>query len=215
MVGFDAHFVMLAFRPAIPTSADCPKERVRKLLDDLQQAGERILIPTPALTEFLVHAENAGSKYLEEIQKSSRFRIAGYNVRAAVEVASIIKAAVTRREKRDGTRDTWAKVNFDRQIVGIAKAEGCHILYSDDPSVKKFAAKIGLKVRTLAECNLPQSPHPLFDGVLDEEESTTTGTSKNSAGLPADGTGSTGNEASTTKEKGTKKPKPAEIGGLT
>lgn len=73
MVGFDAHFVMLALRPAIPASVDHAKERVLKLLADLQTANERIVVPTPALMEFLVHAEAAGPRYLDEIQKSSRF----------------------------------------------------------------------------------------------------------------------------------------------
>jgi len=36
MVGFDAHFVMLALRPAIPASVDHAKDRVLNLLDELQ-----------------------------------------------------------------------------------------------------------------------------------------------------------------------------------
>ena len=203
MVGFDAHFVMLAFRPAIPASVDRAKERVLKLLDDLQQANERILIPTPALTEFLVHAESAGPRYLDEIQKSSRFRIAPYNLKAAVEVAGRIAAAVTKKDKRDGTRDIWAKVNFDRQIVGIAKAEGCHTLYSDDPGVKKFAEKLGLKVVALADLAVPQSKHPLFDKLEEEDAKKAKGqtrSSENTSGLQSDGSSGTGNATGTKKE---------------
>src|SRR5437870_2623147 len=125
MVGFDAHFVMFALCPAIPASVDHAKERVLNLLQQLQDAKERIVVPTPALTEFLVPAESAGPRYLDELQRSSRFKIAAYSIRAAVEVAAAIEAAVTKKDKRDGTRDSWAKVNFDRQIAGICKVEGC------------------------------------------------------------------------------------------
>jgi len=156
---------MLALRPAIPTAVDHPKERVAKLMSDLQNASEKIVIPTPALTEFLVHAEGAGKGYLDELQKSSRFKIATYGLRAAVEVAAVIEAGVTKKDKRDGTRDTLAKVNFDRQIVGIARVEGCHTVYSDDQGLKKHAQKLGLKVVTLAELDLPPSKHPLFDNI--------------------------------------------------
>jgi hypothetical protein len=130
MVGFDAHFVMLALRPAIPASVDHAKERVLNLLDELQKKGERIVIPTPALTEFLVHAEDAGPRYLDELQRSVRFKLAPYGVRAAVEVAAAIESAVTKKSKKDGSRDTWAKVNFDRQIAGIGESRRVsHDLY--------------------------------------------------------------------------------------
>jgi len=170
MVGFDAHFVMLALRPAIPASVDHAKDRVLNLLDELQKKGERIVIPTPALTEFLVHAEGAGPRYLDELQKSIRFKIAPYGVRAAVEVAAAIESAVTRKSKKDGSRDTWAKVNFDRQIAGIVKVEGCHTMFTDDNGVKNFSERLGLKVIRLEQVELPPSKTPLLDGLEERNE---------------------------------------------
>jgi predicted nucleic acid-binding protein len=169
MVAFDASFAMLALRPAIPASVDHAKDRVVNLLIDLQKAGERIVIPTPALTEFLVHAEAAASEYLDELQKSARFKIAPYGLRAAVEVAVIIEAAITKKDKRDGSRDRWAKVNFDRQIAAIAKVEGAHTIYSDDKDLGKFAVKMGMRVVTLADLPVPPSKTPLFDNLPEEE----------------------------------------------
>jgi predicted nucleic acid-binding protein len=158
MVGFDAHFVMLSLRPSIPASVDNAKERVLLLLEELRLSNEKVVIPTPALTEFLVHAEEAGPRYLDEIQKSSKFKIASYGVRAAIDVAQVIAEAVTRKDKRDGTRDTLAKVNFDRQIAGTCKAEGCHTLYTDDHTLKNFARRLGLRVVTLADLPTPAPP---------------------------------------------------------
>src|SRR5438477_12954036 len=103
MVGFDAHFVMLALYPSIPASVDRAKERVEKLLSDLQQSGERIVIPTPALSEFLVHAGAAGPQYIDTLQKSSKFKIAPFGVRAAIEVASALESAIKKGNKRDGS----------------------------------------------------------------------------------------------------------------
>ena len=163
MVAFDAHFLMLALRSALPTSVDRAKERVEKLLTDLQQSGERIVIPTPALCEFLVHAGTAGPQYIDTLQKSLKFKVAPFSVRAAVEVASAIEIAIKKGNKRGGSKDTWAKVNFDRQIAAIAKVEGCHTIYSDDDGLKKFAERLKLKVVTLAELDLPPSKHPLID----------------------------------------------------
>jgi predicted nucleic acid-binding protein len=219
MVGFDANFLMLALRPGIPASVDDAEERVQKLLADLQQKNERIIIPTPALTEFLVHAEAAGPKYLDEIQKSSRFKIAPYGIKAAVDVALAIEAAVTKKDKRDGTRDTWAKVNFDRQIAAIARVEGCHTLYTDDPGLKNFAQKIGLKVIALAQLDLPPSavPPPLIQQMMShEEKQKASSTNPNSVGLQRDGAGRTGDTAETkeAKQEQTEKPKPTNEGGL-
>jgi hypothetical protein len=42
MVGFDAHFVMLALRPAIPASVDHAKDRVLNLLDELQKKANAL-----------------------------------------------------------------------------------------------------------------------------------------------------------------------------
>lgn len=205
MVGFDANFLMLALRPGIPASVDDAEERVHKLLADLQFRGERIIVPTPALTEFLVHAEAAGPKYLEEIQKSSRFKIAPYGIKAAVDVALAIAAAITRKDKRDGTRDTWAKVKFDHQIAAIAKAEGCHTIYTDDPGLKNFAQKIGLKVVTLAQLDLPPSavPPPLIQQMMShEEKQKASSANPNTTGLQTDSTSSAGDKAGAKEEEG-------------
>lgn len=203
MIGFDAHFVMLALRPAVPASVDHAKDRVLHLLEQLQSAKERIVIPTPALTEFLVHAEAAAPGYLDELQHSSRFKIAPFGIRAAVEVAAEIEAAVVKKDKRDGTRDTWAKVNFDRQIAGICKVEGCHTIYTDDSGLKKFSEKLGLKVVGLDDLDLPPKavPPPLIQQMMDhEDEQKASAPAANSAGLQPNGAGSTGDETGA-KEK--------------
>jgi predicted nucleic acid-binding protein len=207
MVAFDAHFVMLALRPAIPASVDRAKDRVTNLVADLQKRGERILVPMPALTEFLVHAGTAGQSYLEELQKSSKFRLAPYGLRAAVEVASAIETAVKKGSKKDGSKSTWAKVNFDRQIAAIAKVEGADVLYTDDENLRKFADKLGLRVITLEEVPIPPSKTPLLDGLeeIDEPQKTIAGKTEDSPKLLTDGGRSTGDATGAPKASEAKK----------
>jgi hypothetical protein len=117
-----------------------------------------------------VHAGAAGPQYLDTIQKSRRFKVSPFGVRAAVEVAAAIEQAIKKGSKRGGIRATMAKVNFDRQIAAITKVEGCHTLYTDDRDLKTFAESLGLKVYRLADLDLPPSDIPLLEQLEELEE---------------------------------------------
>ncbi len=49
--------------------------RISGLVADLHQARQKIILPTPALSELLVLAGPAGAEYLTKISKASAFRI--------------------------------------------------------------------------------------------------------------------------------------------
>ena len=117
----------------------------------------------PALAEFLVMVGSSGSQYLSEIHKLPRFEIGDFNEKAAIEVSMAIRKALDSlgKEKRDGVKATWAKVNFDRQIVAIAKAKGCSAIYSTDRDVRNLAAKMGLDCIHLADLPLPPDQSPV------------------------------------------------------
>jgi len=165
MVTFDANFALLIWRTDVPASVAKAKERVANLVNEITQSNERIILPTPVLTEILVRAGAAGPQYLQEVTKSFRFKIAPFDTRAAIEVAEMMRKAFGKKDKKDGSRGTWAKVNFDRQIVAISKVESSHTIYSDDTDLGKFARKAGLKVITLRELDIPLSKTPLFDAL--------------------------------------------------
>jgi len=169
MVLFDASFALLIWRPDVPASVGQAKERVAHLVNELHQKQERILIPTPVLTELLVRAGAAGPQYLQELTKSARFRIAPYDTRAAVEVAAVIRDALGKKSKKAGSRSSWAKVKFDWQIAAIGRVEQAHTIYTDDGDLGKFARKMGMTVVTLADLPVPPSKTPLFD-FLDQQE---------------------------------------------
>ena len=86
--------LLLMLRPDTPVPAgpdgipiDRPKERIEYLVQQLDKAKTKIIIPTPALGEALVRAGAAGSQQIiEHLQRYSVFAIEPFDTRAAVEV---------------------------------------------------------------------------------------------------------------------------------
>lgn len=127
------------------------------LLDSLDQAGEKIIVPTPALSEILVLAGQAGPNYLAQLEKGRPFRIVDFDKRAAIQHAAMTASAIHSGDKKEGSSESWAKVKFDRQIVAIAKVEGCSTIYSDDKGVRNFAQRNGMSVIQMAELPMPHT----------------------------------------------------------
>jgi len=126
------------------------RERLELLVESWELAGERILIPTPVLSEFLILAADDGDKYLSEISGTHLFMVEPFDERAAIELAAMNLAIMSRRDKREAKRGagpaTWAKITFDRQLVAIAKSRGVKTIYSDDGGVERFAERYGISV---------------------------------------------------------------------
>lgn len=128
------------------------KARIDHLIKTLEHKGERVVIPTPALSEVLVHADDAAASYLEVLNSKSRFRIAPFDQRAAIELAVIIRDGPTTEDLRVGTGSTRASLKFDRQIVAIARIEDETTIYSD---MTKLGEAFDLKVIRTYELPLP------------------------------------------------------------
>src|SRR5579872_2164713 len=135
MVGFDTTFLTLMFVPHSKHPIPDAKARVEFLLSDLNGRGDQILIPTPALSEILVKSGKARNEIIQKLTKNPRFLIAPFDLRAALELAVMTDAVLSRSDKREGSSATWAKVKFDRQIIAIAKVERVSCIYSEDADV--------------------------------------------------------------------------------
>lgn len=163
MVGLDASIALALWFPDVPCSVKMAKQRVEYLVQNLTAANERILIPTPALSEILVRAGVAGMGLVNEMSKSSRFKIAPFDTLAAIEVSLAITSALSAGSKRGkNTKDTWAKIKFDHQIVAICKVREVKTLYSDDPGLGEFARRLGIDTYGLADLPLPTEEPNLF-----------------------------------------------------
>jgi predicted nucleic acid-binding protein len=169
MVVFDANFLMYFLDPKILGGVGS-NPRIDHLVATIQKTGERIIVPTPDLSELLVKAGDAGPKYLEIVARSKFFRIAEFGERAAVEAAAITREAIAIGSKRGPTPEAdWAKVKFDRQIVAIAKVVGAKTVYTNDAQLGAHARAADLE--TIAFDKLPEPPvQPQLEMQLDPVE---------------------------------------------
>jgi hypothetical protein len=146
-------------------------DRIELLIDTWEQDNETILIPAPALSEFLILADKAGPQYLTDIDGNRLFTVASFDQKAAVELA-VMNLALMRSKNRRGTaQGTWAKINFDRQIVAIAKANSATTIYSDDKGLENFATQHSISVVRTWELPLPKAKQIELPGVEASEES--------------------------------------------
>jgi len=165
MVVIDATILMLFLRPdvGVPTGPgkvpiDRPIERINFLVDRLQKAKARIILPTPVLSEVLVRVEaRVAQQLVERISTHAVFRIEPFDVRAAIEVAIMTRNTIDggRHPKRRDSQATWAKLKYDRQVVAIAKVAQAKTIYSDDSDIRSIAKREGIEVIGLADLPLP------------------------------------------------------------
>lgn len=156
MVAFDNSIFSIAIHPESKGSVDRASDRVDYLLENLKRLDERIVLPAPAFSEFLVLAKHDGPLYMAKIREMSIFRIEPFDERAAIELADIELSIRARGGKRGSVPEAdWQKIKFDRQIVAIAKAHGCKRLYSDDPHIVRHGEDCDLEVIQLADLPLP------------------------------------------------------------
>jgi predicted nucleic acid-binding protein len=135
--------------PATGQPVENCKERLEYLLTTLQEENAKIIIPTPALGEVLVKAQQAAPELLRDLTSSKHFRVAPFDAMAAVEYAAMHAA----RLGKATTNRTKAK--FDEQIVAIARVENATIIYSDDGDIAKLASP---RMQVLGIGSLPLPP---------------------------------------------------------
>ncbi len=145
--------------PATNRPVQEAKARIDFLIQSIEASSETIVIPTPVLSEVLVHAGKAGPKYLNILQGTRCFRIEPFDLRAAVELATMTRDAIAAGDLRAGAQTTRAKLKFDRQIIAITRVQGQKTIYSDDGDIAKLGTALGLKVVPIhALSRPPQSP---------------------------------------------------------
>jgi predicted nucleic acid-binding protein len=156
MVVFDASFLIPLFDQKANEPEPGARRKLNYLFSELEKTKARIVVPTPALSEYLVRAGAAGPKYQAVMSGSSSFRVASFDTRAAVEAATMVKDAIDAGNKRLGLATGGQQIKFDRQIIAIARVEGVSRIYSNDPDFKKLVGPNGPQV--LAFADLPSSP---------------------------------------------------------
>jgi hypothetical protein len=106
------------------------RDRVDALVQEIADAGEQVLVPSPALAEVLATPDCDMEEVLSTLRGSAYIRIGDFDQRAAVELAvrgpadSSDPAAIVRRRKvypvrTVGFRERW-QVSGTRAKTGIA-----------------------------------------------------------------------------------------------
>lgn len=175
MVVFDSSVLLLVLDPNAKapidpdtgTAVEKAAERIEYLIETLAADKEKIVIPTPVLSEVLVHSGDALQPYLDILNGQATFRIVPFDQKAAIEAALAMSDAIRRGGHRIDAANpdaTKTKIKFDRQIVAIAKAEGAHTVYSDDDDVHNYATRAGLNAYRTADLDLPpEDPQQSLD----------------------------------------------------
>jgi hypothetical protein len=164
MVAVDADILTLLLKPDAKPPVDPgtrkpvehAKEKVEELIATLERRGEKILIPTPALSEIMVLSRDLAADCLTEINATYGFEIAAFDERAAIEAAIMTINAMGGGRKRVKSQATWAKVKFDRQILAIAKVTGISTIYSNDSDIHNMGRLEGIQV--IGVWDLPDPP---------------------------------------------------------
>ena len=151
MVLFDAGILIKLLDARTP---DGQRAKLDYLVSTLQKTRTKILIPTPALSEFYVKAD---PDVVANFKGKSAFIIASFDEKAALECSISVADAIRLRDKKAAQPDSpWQKIKFDHQIVAIAKCNGATTIYSEDAGLRKFAELLGLKA--LSTDDLPEDP---------------------------------------------------------
>jgi hypothetical protein len=174
MIVIDANVLSLFLYPSssVPNDFKTKKpipgarERVQALISEIESNGDLVVIPAPVLSEALVVAAPDVGPYVDVLEKSPHFQVAPFGQKAAIELALHLKAAKAAGDKRDGLAADeciWDKVNFDRQIVAIAKVVGALVIYSTDRHVHLHAEKWGIVCKNISDIAEPQPVLELFN----------------------------------------------------
>lgn len=154
-----------------PKPVERARDRVNALVQEIADAGEQVLVPSPALAEVLATPDCDVDEVLNTLRGSAYIRIRDFDQRAAVELAIRLRAAFAAGDICEGLRTTKTKMKFDRQIVPIALTHGARVLYSNDDGVRKFGEGSGLKVKRTSELPIPAIQEDLFQsGKLAQSE---------------------------------------------
>ncbi len=151
VVVFDSSVLLLLIHPATAAPLDPQTgkplenamQRVDYLIETLSKTRSKAIIPSPVLTEVLIHAGEAMSEYISRLRQPP-FKVEPFDSRAAIECAEAIrKYGLKKKQKDDPPR---VKVKFDRQIVSIAQVVKADTIYADDTDIFKYGEQCQIPV---------------------------------------------------------------------
>ena len=164
MIGlFDAGFIHILFddRARLPRDekgnpiVDRAQERIDFLVQTISDRRDKIILPSPALTEFMLLSVDRYRDYLAIIRRKAVFEIAGYDEPESIELVEHWLKFGDGKKPKARAPETWAKLKYDRQIAAIDKTRRVECIYSTDGDLEKYAHDLNIKF-----CNVIHLPLP-------------------------------------------------------
>ncbi len=163
-VAFDNTFLSILLNPSgnIPIDpesgapiASC-KERAVAAVEKLDRAGQKVILPAPAVAELLTAIGPGATKYLTIIKDLGVLEVGSFDQRCAIELATLNNNEFSSGDRKSGA-EPYQKRKVDRQIIAICKVNNVSELYTDDAGLAKSARLCGIKPVRTAELEIPQS----------------------------------------------------------
>ena len=123
------------------------RERMDRLIREIESKSQTIVIPTPALAEALVVSRRGKmEEWIALLDQSPYFHIAEFDVGAVRKLVHVTRTIHGSKAFKPDPQLTRAQLKFDRQIVAIALARNQNTIYSDDKGIKRLERYFDIEV---------------------------------------------------------------------
>ena len=138
MICFDTSIVIWGVQGTAGSAQGEMIRRTKRYIEHLAEKGEKVMIPAPALAEYLVHFDPADQrKQRQAVEKN--FLVPAFDVHAAALAAELLGNTELLKEIiKTGDVDR-IKVKTDAEIIATAIVNGAEKIISHDPDFAKLA----------------------------------------------------------------------------
>ena len=162
-VAIDTSVLLHLIKPDAPAANDPTTkkpianahERVQHLVSLLEKQKQKLIVPTPVLSEVMVREVHKVQEHLRLLKRYSCINVRDFDEMAAIELALMRKEAIEQGGEKKDLTGSREKIKFDRQIIAIAKVAGATAIYSCDEDIAKLGERYGIDVIHLAQIALP------------------------------------------------------------
>lgn len=130
--------------------------RAESVVQQLQKARRKIILPAPACAELLTAIGPEAQQYLNVVGRSRVFEIGNFDARCAAELALLNRGEFQQHDNQNDA-EPYQKRKVDRQIIAIAKVYGASEIYTDDSGLAKRARMCGITPISIAEVPIPEA----------------------------------------------------------
>jgi predicted nucleic acid-binding protein len=150
MICFDTQVLIWGVQSTGHEGREAIVERTRKYIGWLQKHKEQIMLPAPAVTEYLVGFEpDEQQRQLHAIERA--LLVAAFDMPAAAMAARILGRRLDMEKIARDHSLRRQKLKVDAFIVATAIIQNVESLVSNDPHMKKLAGGSSLKVIEVPE----------------------------------------------------------------